>query len=289
MNETLREPACAKVNLNLAVVGRDAAGYHLLETLMAFADGAQDMLTLERRVAGGDTLDAKGAFAARVPCGPDNLVLRATSLVRERAPSLPTLGWTLDKILPVAAGIGGGSADTGAALRLMGRAFDVDRSILEDVARELGADVPAAFHDQATWATGRGEVLLPVALPPTPAILVNPGITCETPAVFRAYREAGGAFSRSVPARSGWAGTEPLPAWCAAAGNDLLTAARTVVPDVANVLAAIAACEACRFAGMSGSGATCFGLFDDAEEASHAANALAEEQSAWWVRAVTIR
>ena len=282
-----REPARAKVNLNLAIVGRDAAGYHLLETLMAFADGAEDMLTLDVGEA-DDALEVLGPFAPGVPAGGDNLVLRATRLVRKMVPSLPPLRWTLDKQLPVAAGIGGGSADAGAALRLLGRALDVQTPILSEAARELGADVPAAFHDGAVWATGRGETLTPVVLPPLPAVLVNPNVICQTPSVFQAYREGGIPFSQGGHAPHSWATAEDVRAWCVGAGNDLLKPARTAVPAIAGVLTAIARTEDCRFAGMSGSGATCFGLFDSKENADRAADRLATERPAWWARAVTI-
>ena len=283
------EEARAKVNLNLAVVGRDAVGYHLLETVMAFADGASDTVGLSVASEGPDRLALTGRFADNLLAETDNLLLRATRAIRQHVPRVPSVHWALDKRLPVAAGIGGGSADAGAALRLLGQRFDVDAGTLKEIAVGLGADVPVALYNRAVWATGRGETLADVRLPPVPAILVNAGEPCETPSVFKAYRDTGRAFSAPAEAPPKWSSRRDLIAWCRTAGNDLEPAARIVAPSFGAALAAIRATRACGFAAMSGSGATCFGLFEDASAARAAASAIAVDYPAWWVRAVTIR
>lgn len=287
MSSRQRELACAKVNLNLAITGRDAAGYHRLETVMGFARGAHDVLTLDVAGEGPDRLVVTGPLAGRLVGDDDNLVVQASDAVRAERPDLPPLHWTLEKHLPIAAGIGGGSADAGAALRLMERVFAIDPDILANIAPTLGADVPIAYRDEAAWATGRGDVLADIALAEVPAVLVNPGVASETPIVFRAYRNSGATFSERRPAPN-LSAIADIYRWCSTTGNDLLAAAVTVAPAVEDVLGAIGSTSACRYAGMSGSGATCFGLFDNASDANAAATALSDAHSTWWVRAVTI-
>ncbi len=286
MSSLGREAARAKVNLNLHITGRDAEGYHRLETLMVLADGAEDVVTLAG-VAESDRIDIGGPFAGKLDGDDDNLVLAATRLVRDARPDLPPLAWTLEKNLPVAAGIGGGSADAGAALRLMARVFDVSQRSLQSIAGHLGADVPFAFGDRAGWATARGDRIEPVAVPTVAGLLVNAGDACSTPAVFGAYRSGKDPFSRTIggPVVSN---ADGLLDWCVGTRNDLLDAAVSVAPVIEQVLSALQSLEACRLARMSGSGATCFGLFDTTADAEAAAIALREREPTWWVTPVAL-
>ncbi len=286
MSSLGREAARAKVNLNLHVTGRDAEGYHHLETLMVLADGAEDVVTLVG-VAERDHVDVTGRFAGRLDGDGDNLVLAATRLVREAQPGLPPLAWTVAKKLPVAAGIGGGSADAGAALRLMGRTFDVCPAALRSIAGRLGADVPFAFGDRAGWATERGDRIAPLPVPPIAGILVNSGDACPTPAVFGAYRSGAYPFSATIEGPAA-PDADTLIDWCGGTRNDLLDAALDVTPSIKHVLAALKSLDACRLARMSGSGATCFGLFAASADAEAAAIALRDRHPEWWIAPVTL-
>lgn len=271
------EFARAKVNLALHVTGRRADGYHLLDGLVAFA-GVGDRLAAE--AANDLTLDLAGPFAPDLSpdltSDPDNLVLRAARLIR---PEGRGARLRLHKALPVASGIGGGSADAAAALRLLARLWRVDlpgsRAVLD-----LGADVPACLAGQSCRMRGIGERLEPVALPCVPALLVNPGVPMATGAVFAALER------RENP---GLPGLPPFPdaaaliGFLAAQRNDLEAPAQTRAPQVGEVLAALAAQPGCLLARMSGSGATCFGLFRSAADADRAAADLTRARPRWWV------
>lgn len=270
----LSEIAPAKINLALHVRARLPDGYHALETLFAFArDG--DRLTLEPddRLA----LDITGRFAAGLGGGDDNLVLKAARGFAERFGGTATGRFILDKALPIAAGIGGGSADAAAALRLLARRDDVDPADprLFGLAADLGADVPACLAGRMVRGEGRGDRLLPVdagALAGKPLLLVNPLVPCPTGPVFKAWD----GIDRGPLAEG-----DPL-AVARAGRNDLEPPARALVPAVATVVDRLAAQPGTLIARMSGSGATGFALFADAARRDAADAAIAAAHPDWW-------
>ncbi|MGI4745543.1 MAG: 4-(cytidine 5'-diphospho)-2-C-methyl-D-erythritol kinase [Janthinobacterium lividum] len=277
----LVERAHAKINLYLHVVGRRDDGYHLLDSLAVFA-GAHDVLTAEPRVA--LSLDLAGPFA-RVLRDEDvagNLVIRAARLLQADAGTEAGAAIRLDKNLPIASGIGGGSADAAAALRLLHRLWDVDgvdEARLATIASSLGADVPVCLSQRPARMGGVGEELGPApVLPDCFMVLVNCGVAVSTPAVFRA-RAPGFRAPADLPGQ--WTDVGAMADDLSRLANDLEPAAIALCPPIAGVLAAIAAQPGCRLARMSGSGATCFGLFAAEHEALDAAQALA--RPAWWV------
>jgi 4-diphosphocytidyl-2-C-methyl-D-erythritol kinase len=273
------EAAPAKVNLTLHITGRRPDGYHLLDSLVVFASVAD---RVHARPAAALSLAITGPFKDGLADDPDNLVLRAARLLAERGdrPSHAIQGaaLTLEKHLPVASGIGGGSADAAATLRLLARLWQIPPAS-PDLARQLGADVPVCLLGRAVRMHGIGEELDPV--PPLPRcglLLVNPGVPLATAAVFRARR---GAFSTAAALPRAWPDATGLAAWLQEGGNDLQAAALALCPDIADVLAAIAAQPDCLLARMSGSGATCFGLFRDPATAAAGA-AVLRGRSGWW-------
>jgi 4-diphosphocytidyl-2-C-methyl-D-erythritol kinase len=280
----LIEKACAKVNLTLRVLGRREDGYHELESLVAFADFGD---TLSLQPAADTALEISGPFAAACATGADNLVLKAAAALHQRVGGLKAGHFLLEKIIPVAAGIGGGSADAAAALRLLARANDLalDDPRLASAALAVGADVPVCLDRRARVMRGVGEQLLaPVDLPPLPALLVNPGVPLATRDVFAAF--AGGEGSKTV------LGTLPRERdgaidFLARYGNDL-THAIVLAPVITEVLTALRALPGMRLARMSGSGPTCFALFHSPGEAQTGAQRLSVERKDWWVQATTI-
>lgn len=275
----LSERASAKINLHLHVVGRRPDGYHLLDSLVVFA-GAADTLTVEP--SNGLSLAVTGPFAVGLDGEADNLVLRAARALAAHA-GVPAAGrLVLEKNLPVASGIGGGSADAAAALRLLSRfwAVDVGQEALAAIARSLGADVPVCLSGCAAVMSGIGEILVPAPpLPQAGIVLVNPGIAVSTPAVFRT-RECGFSATAVWP-EHGWNDAESLASDLRATVNDLETPALRLAPPIADSLEALRAVPGCLLARMSGSGATCFGLFADAAAARRAASSL--DHPGWWV------
>jgi 4-diphosphocytidyl-2-C-methyl-D-erythritol kinase len=276
----LTEKAPAKINLTLRVLGRRHDGYHELESLVAFADLA-DTLTLQ---PDGDTaLDISGPFAAA--CGPvaGNLVLKAVAALRERVSGLKAGCFQLQKNIPVAAGIGGGSADAAAALRLLARLNDLapGEPRLAAAALAVGADVPVCLDARPSVMRGVGELLsAPVALPRLAAVLVNLGVPLATRDVFAAF--AGTPINREnlgiVPRER-----DALIDFLKKHGNDLTEAAIARAPVVADVLGALRELPGVRLARMSGSGATCFALFATRDEAAAAAGLLRAGNKDWWV------
>lgn len=284
------EFAPAKVNLTLAVRGRREDGYHALESLVAFA-AVGDRLVLQA----GPTpaLSIEGRFAGAAGPVEDNLVLRAARALAARVEGLKLGTFALTKCLPVAAGLGGGSADAAAALRLLARLNGLDRNDprLRAAAAACGADVPVCLSPCSRWMGGTGDVLSqPIALPVLPAVLVNPAVALPTRDVFAAL-EAGpagadGAVSPAFPTVP--SDNRELVAFLAKSGNDLEPAAVALAPVIADVLARLRAFEGVRLARMSGSGATCFGLFESEDAAERAACALRAERPRWWIRATTL-
>lgn len=273
----LRETARAKVNLCLHVTGRRPDGYHLLDSLAVFAEigdtiRAEPAETLELRITGPQ--------AAGLAAGPDNLVLRAASVLARLTGIEPRLRLVLDKHLPVASGIGGGSADAAATLRLLVRLWELPLTddVLATLALPLGADVPVCLAGRPARMRGIGEVIEPVpVLPPCGLLLVNPGIGVSTPEVFRART---GPFSNGIALPDAWQDATSLAAWLEGTSNDLQAPAIGVCPVIATVLAALRAQPDCLLARMSGSGATCFALFPDPVSAATAARAVS--QPGWW-------
>ena len=286
----LRERARAKINLVLRVRGRRADGFHELESLVAFA-GACDYLGFEP--AEDWSLDVTGSEAPSIS-GPDNLVLGAARAMVRRWPALQPGRFTLDKHLPVASGIGGGSADAAAAIRILARTSGIapdDPGLLE-VAGEIGSDVPVCVESRSRVFRGRGEVLEPVLdLPPIACVLVNPRIAVATADVFSALGLApgeprsGAATGDLLPGRTATA----VIGWLAEQGNDLEEPALDICPVIGDVLHRLRAVPGCRLARMSGSGATAFGLFDSRHEAAAAARLLARENPGWWVHPTIVR
>jgi 4-diphosphocytidyl-2-C-methyl-D-erythritol kinase len=275
--------APAKVNLTLRVTGRRPDGYHLLDSLVVFAE-IGDRLTV---APGPDlSLTVTGPFGAGLAAEPDNLVLRAARGLAAAAGIVPRGALRLEKNLPVASGIGGGSSDAAAALRLLAKVWGISLpdETLVGLALGLGADVPVCLALRPVRMAGIGEVLAPVpALPPLGMVLVNPRVACPTAAIFRARAAAGAGFSATdaVPPAAHFATPASLAAALGASGNDLEAPAITVAPVIAVVLAVLRAQPGCLLARMSGSGATCFGLFPDAAAAASAARGLTGE--GWWV------
>lgn len=283
--------ARAKVNLDLRVLARRADGYHELESLVAFAS-IGDTLTLQ---PGPDlSLAIGGPRGAGLEADARNLVLRAARCLAEEIPSLRWGRFELVKRLPVASGIGGGSADAAAALRLLARLNGIpsEEPALLAVAARIGADVPVCLESRARRMGGVGERLgPPLDLPPLFALLVNPGVPVETVSVFRELGlragEAGPGAGRS-PAEVG-AAAKDLTAALVASGNDLEAPALRVAPVIGQVLAVLSVLPGCRLARMSGSGATCFALFDDCRASAAAARALQLEHLDWWIKPTLLR
>lgn len=287
----LTETARAKVNLTLRVLGRRADGYHDLESLVVFADCA-DTLTL---APGADLSLSTGGPGAQ-DCGEmsDNLVVRAARLLAERIPGLVLGHFTLDKHLPVAAGIGGGSADAAAALRLLARAntLAIDDARIVDVARETGADIPVCLASKACTMTGVGENLAMLDVPAMPCVMVNPRVAVATRDVFAALGLAKGEFlagAGDVLLSPGWPQDgASFDRWIdaiAAGTNDLEKPALQVEPIIGDVLSALRGTGGVRLARMSGSGATCFAIFETIGDAGAAASAIARAHPGWWVHA----
>lgn len=265
------ELARAKVNLTLHVTGQRADGYHLLDSLVVFAD-VGDVVTVDP--AGPAGLHISGPFAAGLDAGSENLVLRAARLMGSDA------RFHLEKNLPIASGIGGGSADAAAALRLLARMTGRALPSPQNVA-SLGADVPVCLAGGATRMRGVGERLDPVPpLPETWLVLVNPGQAVSTPAVFHALTRRDHPPMPDLLPPLGTA--EALAAFLRHQRNDLEAPAITLVPTIEAVNAALAAQPGCLMARMSGSGATCFGLFAKEAQARAAAAAVSRARPDWW-------
>ena len=278
--DSISVAAPAKLNLYLHVLGKRADGYHRLDSLVAFA-AVHD--TVHIAPADGLRLSIDGPFAEGLSAGPDNLVLRAAELLRAEAGISAGAALRLRKRLPPAAGIGGGSADAAAALSGLIRLWNVaiGDADLADLALALGADVPVCLNGKSVFMGGIGEVLRPAPrLPEIPIVLVNPGVAVPTPAVFRAR---GGDYSESAAFDTPLPDTPTLVALLAERRNDLAAAAIGLAPSIADALAALDGQPGCALARMSGSGATCFGLFANAADAANAAAEINADHPDWWV------
>ena len=290
----LMEEGRAKVNLTLRVIGRRVDGYHELESVVAFADCA-DRLILE---PGGELkLTTTGPLAAACGDATDNLVFKAAKLLAESVPNLKLGVFALDKVLPVAAGIGGGSADAAAALRLLASLnnLSLDDPRLRKVALATGADVPVCLFSRACDMTGVGEQLLPLALPSMPCVMVNPRVPVATKDVFKALGLRNGELLVGA--------TDVLeaPAWpeegasiadwveiLETVPNDLEAPAMRIEPVIGDVLEALRDSNGVKLARMSGSGATCFAIFGASNDAHAAAEKIRGDHPGWWVHAGTL-
>jgi 4-diphosphocytidyl-2-C-methyl-D-erythritol kinase len=272
----------AKINLTLEVLGRRADGFHELRSLVAFADFG-DRLALDPRE--GLDLEIGGPFAAAL--GPGNLVLEAGRAARARVPNVRLGRFHLDKSLPVAAGLGGGSADAAAALRLIARANPglIGDDVLAELALELGSDVRACLKSRPVLMTGRGETVEPVHdFPACGVVLANPGKALATETVYAALDAKPLGPSPRDEERLDFRGSiDALLAYALPRGNDLEAPAATLVPDISAVLDGLAVLEGVRLARLSGSGPTCFALLPSEEDAKRAAGELAAARPSWWI------
>jgi 4-diphosphocytidyl-2-C-methyl-D-erythritol kinase len=285
----LVENAPAKVNLTLRVLGRRPDGYHDLESLVVFADFG-DRLRFARSAE--LALTVRGPNAAQAGEGADNLVLKAAKALAALEPAIGLGAFHLDKRLPVAAGIGGGSADAAAALRLLAKANGLppEHPALFAAARATGADVSVCLDPRSRIMRGIGEVLsLPLSLPALPAVLVNPRVALTTKAVFARWTApAVAAATLDADAVAKFEEHDGLLRLLTTQANDLEAPAITLAPVIADVLAALRALTGCSLARMSGSGATCFALFASAAAAQEAAKGLHGKYPQWWVQACVL-
>jgi 4-diphosphocytidyl-2-C-methyl-D-erythritol kinase len=289
VESSLVDAAFAKINLTLRVLGRRADGYHELESLVAFAD-VGDVLRLQ--TGAPIALEIDGPYAEACGAPTDNLVLKAAAALSAQVAGLKLGRFALIKELPVASGIGGGSADAAAALRLLVHA---NRQIFSDVdfadrrvqaaALAVGADVPVCLEGKARIMRGVGDRLSPpVKLPRLAALLVNPGVPLATRDVFAKYSVAPSSPSLGDPPRD----HDALIEYLRQHGNDLAAPAIACAPVIESVLAELAAASGSLLARMSGSGATCFALFSSAADAAAATRLLQNKHKDWWVAAATL-
>lgn len=285
----LARRAPAKINLFLHIVGRRADGYHLLESLVAFTDIGDDVTAAP---ALSLSLEIEGPFAEalnKISGFDANLVMRAARSLQAHAKVRQGAALRLAKELPVASGIGGGSVDAAATFVLLNVLWELGlpATALAELGLALGADVPVCICGRPAFVSGVGERVEPLAaLPPLNLVLVNPGAGLATPEVYRAFAAAGAkgeAGARAFP-KGPWTDEAALIAALKSAGNDLEPAAISLCPKIAQALAVLRAQAGCALARMSGSGATCFGLFGTRARAERAAQAIADAEPAWWVK-----
>lgn len=272
----ITEKAAAKINLFLHIGNKREDGFHPVQSLAVFTD-LGDMLAMES--ASGLNLTIDGPFAAGLSGEGDNLVLRAARALDGGGAAL-----TLTKNLPVASGIGGGSADAAAALRGLNRLWDAGRdgAALRDLGAPLGSDIPVCVASRPAFMEGRGEILRPAAsMPRVPMLLVNPGVAVPTKDVFARLQDRSGVALALPEGR--FSDTADLLRFLETTRNDLEAPARALQPVIGEVLAAISALPGALFARMSGSGATCFGIFADDYACAHAAEILKKAMPGWWV------
>ncbi|KKB10877.1 hypothetical protein VE25_15675 [Devosia geojensis] len=287
MTEPFVQPAPAKVNLALHVVGRRADGYHELDSLMVFADIGDELTAVP---AAADRLAVTGPFGKGLGNG-ENLVTRAVAAFRARWPGHVPFGldMTLAKNLPVAAGLGGGSADAAAVLRLMASLGETEIAAADLVAlaASLGADVPACLVSAPLVARGIGDVMRPLkAFPACHVVLVNPLVPVATAEVFRRLQSRQNPPMPDLPEPM----TRPaqLGIWLAETRNDLEPPAVAMVPQIGSLIARLSQAPGCMLARMSGSGATVFGLFGSSAQAHQAAHELRETYPDYWVAAAPL-
>lgn len=299
LGATQHESAPAKLNLFLHVLGRRDSGHHLLDSLVAFTELGDALAAGAPGAGDPDTivLDVEGPFGAALDrdAGDRNLVLRAARLLRKETGVARGCRLRLLKRLPLAAGLGGGSADAAATLRALARfwGLDLPRDRFESIALSLGADVPACFASRPARMGGIGERLTPMQLPEAGVVLANPGAPLSTAAVFETYarlrEERGASYRRPLATIPAFADARALAEWLdQGTDNDLTEAAVRLEPAVAETLIALSEVPGALMVRMSGSGATCFALFPDAESAAGGARRLAGLRPHWWIAATTV-
>ncbi len=271
--------APAKINLTLHVTGQRADGYHLLDSLVVFADVGDHITVAPASNGAGLNLSVTGPLAQGVPTDDSNLVIKAARLAGVRDAHI-----ALDKHLPAEAGIGGGSSDAAATLRALTEEFGC---AAPETLERLGADVPVCFAAKAARMSGTGEQVSVLANFPTlPALLVNPRISVATPPVFRALTQKDNApMPAELPAFSS---VSDVATWLQTMRNDLQEPAMSLHPGIAEALQVLSGLESVQFARMSGSGATCFALFDTIDQAHEAAASLQQVHPSWWVQSCTL-
>lgn len=277
---TTREIARAKINLDLRVCRRRDDGYHDLDSLVVFADFGDQLIFAP---ADELMLTIEGPFAAALAHEQDNFVLKAARRLASSIGRSPDVRIVLKKHLPVASGIGGGSADAAAALRGLIRFWDCSMAIgdLVPLAESLGADVPVCLGSRPTRMTGIGECLTPFDLPePLSMLLINPGTPVATPAVFKDLDHMSGARMSMIP--GGDAGS--FQRLLQESTNDLEAPAKRVAPVIDEVLEALTGQPGCFLARLSGSGATCFGMYQDRQSVIDAENRVREDHPDWWIK-----
>lgn len=279
--------APAKINLYLSVGAARPDGFHPLDSLAVFAADVGDFVSAAP--AGDLTLSVSGPFSAALAAERDNLVLRAVRALAQAAATSAGARLVLDKRLPIASGMGGGSSDAAAALRVVNRMWGAGASDadLEAVLATVGADAPACLRATPVRMRGLGEVLSPAPLPDFDAVLVNPLTPASTPAVYRAFDDMGLGGPLADPGDPPAALADALH-WLWRRGNDLELPARRVAPAIADVLDVLRQAAPAGLVRMSGSGATCFALVDSPDAADAVARAVAAMRPDWWVRATRL-
>ncbi len=287
MSAGILELANAKINLSLKVRGRQANGYHQLESLVVFASAADRITCVDADVS---DLDISGPFADQLAGEESNLVLDAARVFSAALGRDPTVSFELEKNLPIASGIGGGSADAAAALRAMMRLWGDPPGSIDGIALQLGADVPVCLKKRPSFMTGVGENIRTVPrLPEIHAVLANPGVSVSTAEVFKRLQAGPVEGPDRLPLLPGVETLERLIKWLEENGNDLEAPAKAIAPVIGRVLGELQGTPGCRLARMSGSGATCFALYDNPFDAAEAASALSKSNPYWWVTATRLQ
>jgi len=280
--------ARAKINLDLLVCGRRDDGYHLLDSLVVFADYGD---RVSARPSDKLSLGITGPFAGDLIGEQDNSILKAAKLLQNRCDIRAGAEINLVKALPVSSGIGGGSADAAATLRALGELWNISGKSLgnDDLAKSLGADLPVCMASETTQMTGTGEKLRPVTIDfPLYMLLVNPDVTVSTKEIFRARAQRNAPFSSSRILPDHITSLHQLRDILASSGNDLQFDACRAVPEISNALAEVSRADPCVYAALCGSGATCFGLFLDKAMADRAARNITRNFPRWWGQSVRI-
>lgn len=286
--KSLTVVAPAKINLYLHLTDKRDDGYHELDSLVAFAD-IHD--TLDLAPADILTLEIDGPFADHLPVNDDNMVLKAARALQKMTGEDKGAAIRLTKNLPLSSGIGGGSTDAAATLKGLLKLWHIapPEPDLMALALSLGADVPVCVNGRAVYLGGIGEKLTPApALPTCSVVLVNPGTALSTPAVFKAWGGLTDSFSKPAPFDYTPEDARELASILMSRRNDLTSAAKQLAPEIDDVLMALRRCDGALMTRMSGSGATCFALFTNSNEATEAVSNLAKDHPDWWIQPGTL-
>ena len=281
--DAIHDTARAKINLYLHVTGKRPDGYHLLESMIGFAE-IGDGIAIEESDQFALTLEGPFAHALKGTNIKDNLIYKAAHGFAELLNMPPHMHITLTKNLPVAAGLGGGSADAAAVLRALVQYWKLDNPPdLSSLLTALGADVPVCYHQKSGVVSGIGDVMeKPITLPALPILLINPNIPCLTTNIFKALKPPYSGGMALSPAT--FETVSSLSQYLKTTRNDLRAPAEAFDPDITGMIEELEAQPLCHFAQMTGSGATCFGLFESTQDTQNAAKALQESHPTWWVQ-----